>query len=110
MSGSQTLPTWLDADAAALAGAVPPARTLDAALPGLANAQSLTSLQRLRRVKESSLAECGGAGVEVHLAWRQFLRGRGPSVLVIDATGLDSHARARPLSCAAPPGCWPRAC
>ena len=87
------LPNWLDAGAAALAGAVPPAATLAASLPGLNRAQSLTSLQRLQRVQASGLAECGGAGEPVHLAWRQFLRGRGPSVLVIDATAFDALGR-----------------
>ena len=47
------------------------------------------ALQRLQRVQESGLAECGGAGEPIYLAWRQFLRGHGPSVLVIDATGFD---------------------
>ena len=93
MSDLQMLPTWLDAGAAALAGAVPPAQTLAGALPGLAQAQSLTPLQRLQRVQESGLAECGGAGEPIYLAWRQFLRGHGPSVLVIDATDLDVQAR-----------------
>ena len=93
MSELRALPAWLDAGAAALAGAVPPAPTLAGALPGLARAQSLTPLQRLQRVQESALTECGGAGEPVHLAWRQFLRGRGPSVLVIDATQLDVRAR-----------------
>ena len=93
MSDLQILPTWLDAGAAALAGAVPPAQTLAGALPGLAQAQSLTPLQRLQRVQASGLAECDGAGEPIYLAWRQFLRGRGPSVLVIDATGLDVRAR-----------------
>ena len=93
MSDLQMLPTWLDAGAATLAGAVPPAQTLAGALPGLALAQSLTPLERLRRVQESGLAECGGAGEPVFLAWRQFLRGHGPSVLVIDATDLDVQAR-----------------
>ena len=79
MSDPQMLPTWLDAGAAALAGAVPPAQTLAGALPGLAQAQSLTPAQRLQRVQESGLAECGGAGEPIYLAWRQFLRGRGPS-------------------------------
>ena len=92
MSDPQTLPTWLDASAAALAGAVPPADTLAGALPGLAQAQSLTPVQRLQRVQESGLAECGGAGEPIYLAWRQFLRGHGPSVLVIDATDLDPRA------------------
>ena len=92
MSDPQMLPTWLDAGAAALAGAVPPAQTLAGALPGLAQAQSLTPAQRLQRVQESGLAECGGAGEPIYLAWRQFLRGRGPSVLVIDATDFDARA------------------
>ena len=63
--------------------------TLGGALPGLARAQSLTPLQRLHRIQESDLSECGGAGEPVYLAWRQFLRGRGPSTLVIDATDFD---------------------
>ena len=93
MSELQPLPTWLDAEAAGLAGAEPPAQTLAAALPGLARAQSLTPMQRLERVRESRLAESSGAGEPVDLAWRRFLRGHGPSVLVIDATGLDVRAR-----------------
>jgi hypothetical protein len=95
MSDLQTrsMPAWLDAGAATLAGAVPPAQTLTDALPGLNAAQSLTPLQRLQRVQESGLAECGGAGEPIYLAWRQFLRGHGPSVLVIDATDLDVQAR-----------------
>ena len=93
MSDLQMLPTWLDADAAALAGAMPPAQTLAEALPGYRQAQSLTPMQRLQRVQESGLAECGAAGEPIYLAWRQFLRGHGPSVLVIDATGLDVRAR-----------------
>jgi NADH-quinone oxidoreductase subunit F len=95
MSDLQTrsVPTWLDANAATLAGAVSPAQTLTDALPGLDAAQSLTPLQRLQRVQESGLAECGGAGEPIYLAWRQFLRGHGSSVLVIDATDLDVQAR-----------------
>jgi NADH-quinone oxidoreductase subunit F len=93
MRDQQMLPTWLDASAAALAAAVPPAPGLAGALPGLTRAQALTPLQRLRRLQESGLTECGGAGEQIHLAWRQFLRGRGPSVLVIDATGFDARAR-----------------
>ena len=92
MSDLRVLPTWLDADAAALAGAVPPAQTLADALPGYTQAQSLTPMQRLQRMQGSGLAECGGAGEPIHYAWRQFLRGRGPSTLVIDATGLDVRA------------------
>ncbi len=86
------LPTWLDADAAALRGAEPPAETLTGALPGLAQAQALTPMQRLQRVQESGLAECGAAGEPVALTWRRFLRGHGASVLVIDATSLDARA------------------
>jgi NADPH-dependent glutamate synthase beta subunit-like oxidoreductase/ferredoxin/NADH:ubiquinone oxidoreductase subunit F (NADH-binding) len=93
MSDLQMLPKWLDAGAAALAGTVPPAQTLSGAMPGLARAQSLTPLQRLHCLQASGLAECGGAGEPIHLAWRQFLRGRGPSVLVIDATSFDVRAR-----------------
>ena len=93
MSELRALPAWLDAGAAALAGAVPPAPTLAGALPGLARAQSLTPLQKLQRIQESALTECGGGGEPIYLAWRQFLRGRGPSVLVIDATQLDVRAR-----------------
>ncbi len=93
MSELQKLPAWLDADAAALAGAVPPAPTLEGALPGLAHARALTPLERLKRLQKSGLTECGAAGEPVFLAWRQFLRGRGPSVLVIDATAFDARAR-----------------
>ncbi len=92
MTQLQQLPTWLDTGAAALAGAEPPGRTLDAALPGLARAQSLSATQRLRWVQESAVVESGGAGEPIHLAWRRFLRGRGPSTLVIDATGFDERA------------------
>ena len=93
MSDQQMLPAWLDAGAAALAGSVPPAPTLAGALPGLTNARALAPLQRLQRLQESGLTECGGAGEPIHLAWRQFLRGHGPSVLVIDATDFDARAR-----------------
>ena len=50
-------------------------------------------MQRLQRVQESGLTESSGAGEPISLAWRRFLRGVGPSVLVIDATGLDVRAR-----------------
>ena len=89
MSELQLLPSWLDADAAALAGA----ETLATAFPGLTKARELTPLQRLQRVQASGLAESSGAGEPIYLAWRRFLRGRGPSVLVIDATGVDVQAR-----------------
>ena len=93
MSELKLLPGWLDADATALAGAVPPGPTLADALPGLTQAQAMTPLQRLQRLQAFGLVECGGAGEPIHLAWRQFLRDRGPSVLVIDATGFDTRAR-----------------
>ncbi len=80
MSNVLTLPAWLDASAAALAGAAPPAQTLAGALPGYTQAQSLTPMQRLQRVHQSGLAECGGAGEPIHLDWRNFLRGLGSSV------------------------------
>ena len=91
MSDLKMLPAWLDVNAAALAGGVAPAQTLDDALPGYTQVQSLTPMQRLQRLQRSNLAECGGAGEPIYLAWRQFLRGRGPSVLVIDATSLDAR-------------------
>jgi NADH-quinone oxidoreductase subunit F len=93
MSELQALPAWLDAGAATLAGAVPPAPSLATALPGLTHAQSLTPMQRLQQVQASGLTDRGPAGEPVHLAWRRFLRGHGPSALVIDATGLDVRAR-----------------
>ena len=93
MSALGTLPSWLDEGAAALVGPMPPAATLAGALPGLAQARELAPLQRLQRVQESGLAESSGAGEPIYLAWRRFLRGVGPSVLVIDATGLDVRAR-----------------
>ena len=93
MSALGTLPSWLDEGAAALAGPMPPPPTLAGALPGLAQARELAPLQRLQRVQESGLAESSGAGEPIYLAWRRFLRGVGPSVLVIDATGLDVRAR-----------------
>ena len=93
MSELEILPAWLDAGAGVLAGAEPPAPTLAGALPGLAQAHSLAPVQRLQRVRESGLAESSGAGESIALTWRRFLRGHGPSALVIDATGLDVRAR-----------------
>lgn len=87
------LPSWLDVDAATLAGTVAPAANLNAALPGLANAQSLSPFQRLQRVQLSGLTECGAAGEPIYIAWRRFMRGNGPSVLVIDATSFDVRAQ-----------------
>ncbi len=87
MNDLPSRPSWLDG--AAMAGVVPPAPTLERAMPGLHRAQSLSPLERLQVLKESGLAGCGPAGEPIHLAWREFLRGHGPSVLVIDATELD---------------------
>lgn len=94
MSDLQILPAWLDAEGAALAGAVPPAPTFAAALPGLHAAQQLNPLQRLQRLQEAGLTQCGYAGEPIYLAWRQFLRGHGESTLVVDAACLDARARA----------------
>jgi NADPH-dependent glutamate synthase beta subunit-like oxidoreductase/ferredoxin len=93
MSALATLPAWLDPDAAALTAAEPPVSALDAALPGFARARELTPIQRLQRIQESGLTESSGAGEPLYLAWRRFLRGRGPAALVIDATGFDVRAR-----------------
>ena len=93
MNDSALLPPWLDTEATMLAGAEPPAPTLAGALPGLDQAQSLTPIERLKRVREAGLSESGGAGESVALSWRQFLRGHGPSSLVIDATDMDVRAR-----------------
>ena len=76
MSDPQMSPTWLDAGAAALAGAVPPAQTRCRRAAGLAQAQSLRP-RAAAAWQESGLAECGGAGEPLYLAWRQFLRGPG---------------------------------
>ena len=86
MPATPVLPAWLDA------GTAPPAATLDAALPGLARAQAMSPLQRLQCVQRSGIAEWGAAGEPVHLAWRRFLRGHGPSTLVIDATAYDERS------------------
>jgi NADPH-dependent glutamate synthase beta subunit-like oxidoreductase/ferredoxin len=93
MSELRMLPTWLESDAAVLAGSITHAPNLESALPGLTQARELTPLERLQRLQKSGLAESGAAGEPIYLAWRQFLRSRAPSVLVIDATGFDSHAR-----------------
>ena len=80
MSDLPTLPAWLDPNAAALAGVAPPSQSLADALPGYTQAQSLTPMQRLQRVQVSGLSECG-VGEPIYLAWRQFLRGHGASVV-----------------------------
>ncbi|MBP0464199.1 FAD-dependent oxidoreductase [Roseomonas sp. PWR1] len=94
MSDLPSLPAWLAAGDAGLSGAAPPAPTLDAALPGYAHARALSPLQRLQVLQGASLAECGGGGEPVHLEWRRFLRGHGPSTLVVDATAFDERAEA----------------
>jgi NADPH-dependent glutamate synthase beta subunit-like oxidoreductase len=58
-------------------------------LPGLARAQSMNPLQRLAVLREAGLVECGVAGEPLYPFWRQFLRGHGPSELMIDAAGPD---------------------
>ena len=103
MSDLQILPAWLDAGAAALAGAVPPAPTLAGALPGLNQALQLNPLQCLQRLQESGLTRCGFSGEPIYLAWRQFLRGQGVSTLVIDATSLDARSRANETVLASAP-------
>ena len=90
MSDLPQRPSWLDGTV--MAGSVAPAATLERAMPGLHRAQSLAPLERLRVLQQSGLAECGPAGEPIHLAWREFLRGHGPSALVIDATQLDARA------------------
>ena len=100
MNAPDMLPAWLDA------AAVPPARPAGStlgvptflpapglmALPGLECARPLNPLQRLQQLQQSGLAECGFAGEPLYHAWRQFLRGRGSSTLVVDAAGLDARA------------------
>ena len=108
MSAVQTLPGWLDQDAAALAGPVPPGRTLAGALPGLAQARELTPLQRLQRAQDSGLAESSGSGEPTLCGLAPVSARRLPTVLVIDATGLDARAAAQPRSSMALRGCWPR--
>ena len=93
MNDLQILPPWLDAGAAALAGAVPPALTLAGALPGLNQAQQLNPLLCLQRLQESGLTRCGFSGEPIYQAWRQFIRGHGTSQLVVDAASLDARAR-----------------
>ena len=79
-------PSW---PGAALSGPHSGCRTYPVSL----TAQGLTPLQRLQRLQESGLTECGGAGEPIHLVWRQSLRARGSSFLVIDATDFDPKAR-----------------
>ena len=86
------LPSWLDQEAATLAGAIPPADTFADSLPAFTRAVSMTPLQRLQLIQEAGITEYGYSGEPVHLAWRRFLRGQGDSVLVIDATMHDQHS------------------
>lgn len=76
-----SLPAWL--------GTVAPPR-----LPGLVRATMLDPLQRLALVQESGLAECGCAGEPLYQSWRQFLRGQGTSLLVVDAAASDPRSLA----------------
>ena len=92
MSDGGTLPAWLDRGAAALAGSVPPASTLETALPGYCLARSLTPMQRLQRLQASDLVECGIRASRSISRGDNFFAGRGPSVLVIDATNFDVRA------------------
>jgi NADPH-dependent glutamate synthase beta subunit-like oxidoreductase/NADH:ubiquinone oxidoreductase subunit F (NADH-binding)/ferredoxin len=80
MADLKALPGWLDS-------------SVSQALPGLARAATMNPLQRLALLQESGLAECGFAGEPLYQGWRQFLRGHGPSLLVIDAAAPDPRAR-----------------
>ncbi len=60
--------------------------------PAITRAEALSPLQRLQVMQRAGLAECGGGGEPAHLEWRRFLRGHGPSTLVVDATALDDRA------------------
>lgn len=93
MSKTNQLPDWLDIDATILAGDQEAKHSLASALPGLHNAQELTPVQRLQIVQDSGLSESGGSGEPIHVSWRQFLRGQGPSTLVIDATCFDERSQ-----------------
>ena len=86
MSEINGLPAWLGA-------AATPEPTFSRALPGLARAATMNPLQRLALLQDSNLAECGFAGEPLYQGWRQFLRGHGPSLLVIDAAAPDPRAR-----------------
>ena len=86
MSAQPTLPSWLNM------GDATPAKTLGDALPGYDRAQSLSPLQRVQYLRTAGLAESHGAGLPVDQIWRIFLRGNGPSTIVIDAAGLDPES------------------
>ena len=87
MSELNALPGWLGS-------AVAPEPSFPQALPGLARVAPLNPLQRLALLQDAGLAECGFAGEPLYQSWRQFLRGHGPSRLVIDAAAPDPRARA----------------
>jgi NADPH-dependent glutamate synthase beta subunit-like oxidoreductase/NADH:ubiquinone oxidoreductase subunit F (NADH-binding)/formate hydrogenlyase subunit 6/NADH:ubiquinone oxidoreductase subunit I len=83
MTDTLKLPAWLEAGGA-LQGANP--------LPGLMRARALNPLQRLSVLRDKTPSECGFAGEPLYPAWRRFLRGSGPSFLVVDAATPDPHA------------------
>ncbi|MBK1641194.1 hypothetical protein CKO12_04755 [Chromatium okenii] len=85
------LPTWL---AAASTAAVAPLTTLAAVLPGFTAAQQLSPLQRVQRVQDAGLLDCGGSGNPLAPHWQQVGRSRAAVQLVIDATDLDPNAGA----------------
>ena len=93
MTDNIKLPSWLDRGAATLAGSVPPSNSFAGALPAYTKALSMSPLERLQRIQQSGISECGASGEPIHLAWRQFIRGFGPSTLVIDATTPDIHSQ-----------------
>jgi NADPH-dependent glutamate synthase beta subunit-like oxidoreductase/NADH:ubiquinone oxidoreductase subunit F (NADH-binding)/formate hydrogenlyase subunit 6/NADH:ubiquinone oxidoreductase subunit I len=83
MNDNLPLPAWLEAGGA-LQGTDP--------MPGLMRARALNPLQRLALLRDKALSECGFAGEPLYPAWRRFLRGSGPSLLVVDAATPDPHA------------------
>lgn len=86
MSAQPTLPAWLTM------GDATPAKTIGDAVPGLERAQTLSPLQRVQYLRTAALSESHGAGVPIDQIWRMFLRGNGPSTIIIDATGLDPES------------------
>lgn len=63
-------------------------------VPGLARAQGMDALQRLAWVRECALLECGEGAEPLYPVWRRFLRGHGPSVLVVDAAQREPQSMA----------------
>ena len=90
MSAQPTLPSWLNM------GDATPAQTLGDALPGFDWAQTLSPLQRVQHLQTAALAESHGSGQPIDYIWRTFLRGNGPSTVVIDATVLDPESLGAP--------------